>query len=77
MPLIADSSVPESQTASGFALSVLRGNVIVQSPVNTAILNDCHDRYSSATELSAVPRDSISLFYVANCSIEFRSNLLA
>jgi hypothetical protein len=31
--------------------------------VNTAILNDCHDRYDSVTDLSAVPRDS------THCSI--------
>ena len=39
---------------SRFALSA--HYVIVQSPVNTAILKSCHDRYDSATYLSAVPK---------------------
>ena len=58
MPLIAVSSVSEAQTASRFALDVLSNYGIIQNPVDTAILNDCRDRYDIAAHLSAVPRDS-------------------
>ena len=39
-------------------MSILSGNVIDQSPMNTAILDYCRDMYDSTTYLSAVPRDS-------------------
>ena len=59
MPQIAAFPTSKAWIFSSFALVVdLLGHVIVQTIVNTAIVKSCHDRYDSAIDLSAVPRNS-------------------
>ena len=58
MPQIAAFPTSKAWIVSSFALVDLFGHVIVQTIVNTAIVKSCHDRYDSAIDLSAVPRDS-------------------
>ena len=58
IPQIAVSFVSEAQSASRFALNVLSDYVIIRSPVNTAILNDCRARYDGGTCSYVALRDS-------------------